>query len=643
MRCAWQVQSTALGSWFLAAASGCAPNDAEVAHLRQTSGEVTLRLNEAGAAQPAPRDQALFEGNVIATGADGKAMVEFKGGNQVDLEPNTVLVIRRSGSTTAEVGAVLMAGSARASSRGQGVLLAIGTPFGLTEVGAGASSVEVSLKRGITVWVGEVAVLTPAGQRTTVTAGNAFTVLGLVVKVGETPGDSVVLPPLEYVLLANPHQVQIKRAGEETWRAPKKREVIAQGDAVRTRRATSTRVQLGELASLALEPQTELVFGQAGASGNERRARYQIDTGNVVVQLRRDDATGPLHEVEVAGLTMVVEPGLSEAAVEVSAGGGRAQVTVRLGRVRLSDGTLVEAGQTVSVEKGKVVQAARPLAQTQVRLAAKSSAIVYYAGEPPPVELTWPAESGALAYQLELAGDRDFTKPVFREEVKRTSFMVDTLRAGRFHWRVKGRGDWLRGVVQVRKGHDMECANCKRKNIVDDTGEQTVIYYQKALPAITLRWKEVDGAVKYRAQVYADGEFDTPLAEKSVAATTAGFAEGTFAEGKYYWDVTAFGADGRELARGRMNTLSIAYDNAVVDLNIKTPKDGQKITTPSLLTRGEVQLGVKLSINAQKANVDHQGRFRETVPLARGANQLVYRTLSADLVERYYVRTVYRR
>ncbi|MBI3179010.1 MAG: hypothetical protein HYZ27_05075 [Deltaproteobacteria bacterium] len=630
----------------VAALVGCAcpQNDSPVAHLRQMSGEVTVRQSAQSEPAPARATQALGEGHVVATGADGKAVVEFSGGNQVELEPSTVLVIRRSGGTAAQVGAVLMSGSARASSRGQGVLLAIGTPFGLTEVGAGASSVEVSLARGITVLVGEVVVLTPSGQRTTVTAGNAFTIEGLVVQVGEARPDGVVLPPMEFVLLANPQQVQIKRAGEDTWRAPKKRDSIATGDAVRTRRASNTRLQFGELASLSLQPQTEVTFGQAGVSGNSHRARYQVSVGNVVVHLRRDDKIGSLHEIEVAGLTMSVEPGLQEAAAEVSAGeNGRAQVTVRFGKVRLSDGTVIEAGQAVTVEKGKVLSGARPLAETQLGLMAKSSAIVYYVNEVPPVQFLWPAEEGAGAYLFELAQDRDFAKPVFREEVKGNAFVVDKLRAGRYHWRVKGKGDWFRGTIAVEKGRDMECANCKRKNVIDDTGEQTVVYYQKVVPGITLRWKEVEGAQQYRARVYADGEFDTPLAEKSATATTVAFEEGRFEEGKYYWDVTAFAADSRELSRGRMNTLSIAYDNALVDLDIKAPRDGQKITSGSVLTRGEVQLGAKLSINGKKASVDRKGRFRESVPLAKGANQLVYRTLSADGVERYYVRLVHRR
>ena len=65
-------------------------------------------------------------------GASGHASVEFEGGNRIELRPDTALVIRKAGGSTAQFGAVLLRGGATASSAGRGVLLAIGTPFGLT-------------------------------------------------------------------------------------------------------------------------------------------------------------------------------------------------------------------------------------------------------------------------------------------------------------------------------------------------------------------------------------------------------------------------------------------------------------------------------------------------------------------------------
>ena len=92
-----------------------------------------------------------------------------------------------------------------------------------------------------------------------------------------------------------------------------------------------------------------------------------------------------------------------------------------------------------------------------------------------------------------------------------------------------------------------------------------------------------------------------------------------------------------------MNSLQIAYDNAIVDLQIKTPKSNQKVTTKTVLTKGEVQLGASLSINGKKASLDNAGRFTETINLNKGSNQIVYRTMSSDGIERYYVRQISRR
>jgi hypothetical protein len=224
--------------------TACPDPEPAAAHIRSVTGDVTWKVNDAAEAQPAEVDRGLREGNIVTTAADGAATVEFQGGNKVELQADTTLVIRKAGGSTAQFGAVLLAGSATASSAGQGVLLAIGTPFGLTELGAAESSLELSLEHGITVLVGEVALLTDQGRKT-LEAGMTFTIDGIEIQVkkkcesdddcaeGETCSASsacektLKLAPMEFVLLANPKQVQIKRAGTSKWRAPKKREAWA--------------------------------------------------------------------------------------------------------------------------------------------------------------------------------------------------------------------------------------------------------------------------------------------------------------------------------------------------------------------------------------------------------------------------------
>jgi len=533
-------------------------------------------------------------------------------------------------------------------------------PFGLTELGAAESSLELSLEHGITVLVGEVALLTDTGRKT-LAAGMTFTIDGIEIEVkkkcdtdadcaeGETCGASsscektLTLAPMEFVLLANPKQVQIKRAGTSKWRAPKKREALGPGDAVRTRRASGTKVQFGTIAGLTMKKNTEMLFNGAGTSDDAHRAQYQLVVGNVMIHMSQDKKIGAEHQIEVAGLTMKVAPGLKEAAIEVIASGkDKATIKVRFGRVILSDGTTVDAGTAVTIVQGKVSGAVRPVAFTRLDLRPRSSSIVYYSSDIPPIEFGWSAEKDTKGYEFEVASDRKFTKKIFRENLKRNSFVYDRFGAGRYYWRVKGEGDWVRGVLSIQKKSNQE-AQIKRKNTVIDSGEKTVIYYQKALPSLAFKWTEVAGAAKYRLKIYPDGEFENPLIDEVIEETSKAFGEGKFAEGKYYWHQVALDGSGKDIRQGRMNTLNIAYDNAIIDLSIKSPRPWQKVSSKSVTTKGEVQLGARLTINGRKANLDGKGRFREALKLNKGSNQIIYRTVSSDGIERYYVRNVYRR
>ena len=111
----------------------------------------------------------------------------FAGGNTLALAPDTTVVIRRGGATGAELGAVVIAGSARASSPGDTTRLVIGSPFGMTEIGTGELVVDVDLTRGISVLVGEVSVMKD-GEAKTIDAGQVMAIDGIVVPVGEKPG-----------------------------------------------------------------------------------------------------------------------------------------------------------------------------------------------------------------------------------------------------------------------------------------------------------------------------------------------------------------------------------------------------------------------------------------------------------------------
>jgi hypothetical protein len=622
----------------VASTMGCVEPAAVVARLMASAGTVTVRTGESSTT--GVLGLGLIENDVVSTGDDGQASVDFEGGNAITLGPNTSLLIKRSGSSAAQFGIVLLKGEARASSRANSLLFAIGTPFGFTEIGGGESDVSLSATEGIVVHMGVIELTTKDGAKRTIQAGNTLTLDGMIVPIG----GAIVLEPMVFILLANPAQVQVKRAGETDWRAPTKRDQVVVGDSVRTRKATGTRLQLGSHAGVVLDPQSELTLHEATSSQKGERAAYALASGNAVVELSRgDDVKEQVHEIEVAGQKVKIEPGALQANVEVSASAsGRAQVSVREGKATLENGAVIEAGSVVNLEKGKPASEARPLAQTYVSLRAPGNATVYYSSDVPPVSFSWSGERPG-PYEFELAKDKEFKQILVREQLTKNGYIHDRLRAGRYYWRVKLDGEWKASSVSLEKNRDEDCKNCKRTNIIDDTGENTVVYFQKALPAISLRWGATPGAANYRVKVFADGAFDKAIVDQQVAETTVAFPAGTFAENRYFWLVMAMNAQGQDVAPGKMNSLTIAYDNAVADIDIKGPKSGTVVTTANVSTNGEVELGSKLYVNGKIAELDKKGRFKMTIELAKGGNQVVYRTVDGKGVERMYVRDVYRK
>jgi hypothetical protein len=266
---------------------------------------------------------------------------------------------------------------------------------------------------------------------------------------------------------------------------------------------------------------------------------------------------------------------------------------------------------------------------------------VYYEKKVPPINFDWSGEAGGKDALVEIATDKDFKQVTAAEQMSRSNLVLDGLQPGKLYWRVGGEAG-KRGLVQFLEEASNDCANCKRTNMIEDTGEKTVVYYQQALPAIILKWKETAGATQYSLKVFADGEFDTPLVDEKVTDVKRAFDAGRFAEGKYYWLVTGLDKAGKELATGRMNSLQITYDNAITALVIRTPKPNAKVSGGSVTTTGEAEIGAKVYVNGKRIDVDDNGRFSESVALKPGPNQLVYRAVAADGVERYYTREVRR-
>ncbi len=650
MRHALVSQTIVLALLLLQSSVGC-PGAEPVAFVRAVEGDVSIEHD--GEKKAAILDQGLVIADIVSTGDGASTVLQFSAGSVLSLEQNASLLIERDGGVEASIGVLVLEGTVQAEGSGAG--LSLRTPFGRARLGDGKVGIEVSPGKGLRVIIGQIVLESEDGTKVTISEGNRWLVGGIILddtaskkSEEDVENSDIVLSPIKVVLLARSKQVQVRKEGEKEWRKAKKRDALVQGDAVRTRRGGGTLVQFGDGGDILLHKGSQITLGASNTGNGVSRARYSLESGSATIHLA--SAEGDVgHELVAGNTTLKVFPGLQRATVDVSAQrNGDATIDVRLGRVQLQDGTSIEAGHSAALKAGKVAGEVRAVAKAAVRLRPGRTTELYYKNGIPPVAFTWEGEpvKATGAFDLEVAIDKDFTKFYLRERLTDKRFVFNHWSSGKYFWRIHTADGWKSGRLRILKHRENNCENCGRVNDVFSNGEKTTIYYQTTLPAVALRWKPVADAARYRIKVFADGAFDKPVMDKTVAQDVPRLLKlksGSLKEGRYYWLVTAVDAKGDDVYTGKMNSLQIAYDNAVRDLRIHSPRNGAKVRGATLQTRGEVQLGARLMIAERNVRLDRKSRFSHTVNLSRGKNRLVYKTVSKDGVERYYVREVYRR
>lgn len=605
--------------------------EAYVAKVVALSGEVFLKKTQTSSRESIQSGQLLFEGNLVETGAEASAVLEFVGGHRLTLGPNTTLLVQKNKAATTQIGAVLLSGSAQAVAV-RGIHMTIGTPLGFTEIGENDAQVSLS-SDGLRVLVGEVTFMGTDGATQTLKNGQTVTVAGL----------TMVLPPLQVKLVAKSKAAQLMRRGQTDWQVANGDEEVAWGDAVRAKKGPA-QLQFAQSASVYLTDEAEVTLLSAKGDGQAQQVGYRLNKGAAVVQMAGDVRSDFEHQIETAGAVMKIQPTVHKAQVQVRViDNNSAEVAVQFGQAKLADGAIIRAGTRAQIKNGVVQQEVQPLADTLVEVVEKSKSVVYYVDKIPPLRFSWQATNANQPVTLELARNASFNDAVVQEQVQGGGFILQAPTPGKFFWRVKQGDQESQGSLAIEKARDEDCSRCRRTNIIDNSGEKTVVYFQKTLPSITFRWKEIPGASRYRIKIFEDGDFDRPFIDQTVLETSLSFAAGRFVEGRYYWMVVGQTSAEKDMAAGDLNSLTISYDNAVTELLIKAPRNGEKTNARSIQTRGEIQLGSDLIVNGKKMDIDAKGRFSGSVLLEKGENILVYQSKTEAGVYHYYLRRVLRR
>lgn len=577
--------------------------------------EGTVSLEHQGVLHPVQGKASLTTGDAVETGETGRARLTLIDGRMVELGPDGRFEVTEDGAgTTLTVakGLVLtrLAGSADAGATRE-MTLTISTPFGLTRIGAAEASVRVAENAiELDVKVGELEVLSKDGVSTRLQAGEHS-------RIGVTRE----LPMMMLAVTQVAGRVELK--AKDTPRfvpvGPKGVESFGAGDALRVVRGRAVVAANDSKVRVAVSTGAELVLAGSQRLETGEALSFDLQKGELQVQAPEEQMT----RVEVGGVALISAHS-AQYAVRRGAKGG-IDVSTLIGDLTVqregSADELVPGGSTAHIgEHFEVIADTREVLQ----LPSRSGLRVFHPGELR-AALTWDGSEGTTAWRVEVATDAS-APPHLSGIVHQPFLNVPIPARGTLVWRVF-EGDSERAHGQASFAPEQGADLSRIKNLVRDGPETTTILFQDKPPTLTLMWLKTDGAARYRVRAYRDGDLATALLERTTSELQVVLPESTFSEGHYRWSVTPLDASGAELAGGRMNRLNVEYDNAVTQLVLKSPANGEVVKDLARVV-GVAPLGSKVLVNGREAGLDPHARFESSVKPLSG--RIVVRCLTAS-------------
>lgn len=605
-----------------------------LATLASMTGTVTL--THKGPAAPAKLGAELEQGDIVETAAASDATLRFSDGHEVQLGENGRIEVG-----SGDDGLVLNVGQGLVLSRvvgdiaaGDQLKLSISTPYGLVRLGSGEVKIGVGGDDAkVDVVTGNVQIVS-RGDTMTVTAGD----LSVLSRDGVKNGNRVVrLEPLQIEIAGIAGRVDLKKKDAKGFTPinAKKLPVLDVGDSLRVNQGSATVSPKGSGAKLVVSSNSEVGIGEVQTGSGLEDVSLDLRRGAMVINMPQGTKRR-LHPGD--GYTLSVNDGAQFSIARSKTG---LDINTIVGEVVLEHDSM----ESVTVHGAQSSKLATKGAVTIVDLGKESLSIPSRQGlklfhpNVGQAALTWPGEAGTK-YRVIVGNEPTLASPSIDGFIKQPWLNVNVPARGNLYWRV------LDGENEVAKGSvscspERNSAELSRlRNEVPEGAEKTVIYYQDKPPSVTFLWKSADPApAEYRLQVYREGALDKAIEERTSKVTTLQLPENALSEGNYLWSVTPLDAKGVALAGGRMNKLEMVYDNAVAELVIKAPRNGDPggATVPVV---GIAPFKTRVSANGQLMVLDEKARFSsKVVPVA---GRVVFRTVGGDNGEQMTVRVLRR-
>ncbi len=445
------------------------------------------------------------------------------------------------------------------------------------------------------------------------------------------------VPTLPSAAATAPSVLAVVEAQGTVWRtdaAGKKGDAadLAAGDSLSSGTNSRAVLRLRDGRELVLEPQTRLRI----KSASDGRLEVELQEGQILSRSGAP-ASGPALELTVLTPLGITRVPAEAGQAKIALGGSGVQIDVGVGQVAFLDRTgrevTASANERIEVSVGGVQLMRAPAQHRAAEVVLPTQrGLRIYADDLSRVTLSWPPE--LTDADVEVSRDATFKRLLPFERGGLGQATVSAPRRGDLYWRVRSGASALVGQARFSPAPRRSLLDLRHpENVVDDRGQVTTVYFQGVRPAITFAFTPTPDADRYRLRVYRPGALEVPLLEREVRDTRCSIEADALDEGNYLWHAQALDRSGQQLGGGRMNKLTLAYDNSVTSLAIATPRlQGKEVEVS-----GVAPLGSRLYVNGAPVTVDDKGRFSTRATRARA---LVFRLVGKNGAESYWVRNM---
>ena len=634
-----------------------------LARVAQFSGGVSMATTAAAPLQLAEKGAYLSLGGRVHTDRTGKAALGLRNGGQLKVDPESIVIF----DSAAEKRGFLLSlqrGRVTGASLQDADELIIGVVDRKVRL-SGKSAATVAYSAAglpqIVVEYGEAMLEQPDGTQKRVLAGAILTLEtgradAAVADLARADAAGSVIEAAAVVYWLRPKgrgRVMVRAPGERKFRRVRGRRWIELEPGTEVRVAGRSRVQIAadKQGGVQLTGPASFIAQAPTANGN-LTAPVKLLTGNMRLYAKGEPgAVGSTLQLGDVKLRTRIRHNTVD--VMVSQGRGQASVKVVNGAVSVQGKTRqveLEAGQQALL-RGSRIEGPKTAATAALKVRGGGRLRVFSNLRSPGVSLLWSRPEGVEEVLVEVSRRGSFSRPIFADRLRRSRLTIPRIDRGKTYWRVRPvAADGTLGpaiasgqLVLIRDTSHRSLKGRRPRNTIRESYKDTVVYYQNLMPRFSFQWRPIAGAKRYTLKVFREDNLTKPFVQLGSDRPRRRLRPGRLGEGTYLWYATARRGAGKLIGSSAQRRLVIRYDNATPDLQIKRPADGLKVATETIDAVGVTIRGSRVFINDAPVALDKTFRFKHTVRLRPGRNDLIFRVVDRRRGTSVYLRRVTRR